>query len=113
LETQRELGSRLADYRPTLCENFLYVFKAALRAARAATSAASPQLPLTLPLRRGQTPVGWREDQTLSGRQSVERSPAAQCDPSRPGRGRHPLRHCPGGPEPVKGAFGVGFAADP
>jgi hypothetical protein len=24
-----------------------------------------------------------------------------------------PLRHCPGRPEPVKGAFGVGSAADP
>ena len=24
-----------------------------------------------------------------------------------------PLRHCPGRAEPVKGAFGVGFAADP
>src|SRR5438552_3958146 len=33
------------------CENFLYGFKAARRAARAADSAARPPLPLTLPLR--------------------------------------------------------------
>jgi len=31
-----------------LCENFLYVFKAARRAARAANSARTPPLPLTL-----------------------------------------------------------------
>jgi len=44
-----------------LCENFLYRFKAARRAARAAATARSPPLPLALPLRRRQTPVGWRE----------------------------------------------------
>jgi hypothetical protein len=33
--------------RPT-CENFLYVFKAARRAARAAATARTPSLPLTL-----------------------------------------------------------------
>jgi hypothetical protein len=32
---------------------------------------------------------------------------------SAPGRGWLPLRHCPGQAEPVKGAFGVGFAANP
>jgi hypothetical protein len=32
-------------------ENFLYLFKAARRAARAAASARSPSLPLALPLR--------------------------------------------------------------
>ena len=37
-----------------LCENFLYGFKAARRAARAANSARSPSLPLALPLRRRQ-----------------------------------------------------------
>ena len=36
------------------CENFLYGFKAARRAARAADSARSPSLPLALPLRRRQ-----------------------------------------------------------
>ena len=43
------------------CENFLYGFKAARRAARAADSARSPLLPLALPQRRRKTPVGWRE----------------------------------------------------
>jgi hypothetical protein len=43
------------------CENFLYGFKAARRAARAANSARSPLLPLALPQQRRLTPVGWRE----------------------------------------------------
>ena len=46
--TVRTTG-RTAD---TPCKNFLYGFKAARRAARAADSARSPSLPLTLPLRR-------------------------------------------------------------
>ena len=37
-----------------ICANFLYGFKAARRAARAAGSARSPLLPLALPLRRRQ-----------------------------------------------------------
>ena len=37
-----------------LCENFLYGFKAARRAARAANTARTPPLPLALPLRRRQ-----------------------------------------------------------
>lgn len=37
------------------CENFLYVFKAARRAARAADVAARPALSLTLPCRRANT----------------------------------------------------------
>ena len=40
--------------RETRCENFLYGFKAARRAARAAASAPWPSLPLALPLRPGQ-----------------------------------------------------------
>jgi hypothetical protein len=36
------------------CENFLYVFKAARRAARAAATAPWPSLPLALPQRPGQ-----------------------------------------------------------
>ncbi len=36
-------------------------FKAARRAAHAANTARSPQLPLTLPQRRRLAPVGWRE----------------------------------------------------
>jgi hypothetical protein len=43
---------RIPAYRIPLCENFLYGFKAAQRAARAAASARSPSLPLALPLRR-------------------------------------------------------------
>jgi hypothetical protein len=39
---------------PGPCENFLYGFKAARRAARAADSVRSPTLPLPLPLRRRQ-----------------------------------------------------------
>jgi hypothetical protein len=42
-------------------ESFLYVVKAARRAARAADSARSPLLPLALPQRRRKTPVDWRE----------------------------------------------------
>ena len=42
------------------CENFLYGFKAARRAARAAASAPWPSLPLA-PAPAGPTPVGWRE----------------------------------------------------
>ena len=49
------------------CENFLYVFKAARRAARAADSARTPLLPLALPQRRRLTPVGWREEQSIRG----------------------------------------------
>jgi hypothetical protein len=37
----------------------------------------------------------------------------SQSRPARRHRRWLPLRHCPGRPEPVKGAFGVGFAADP
>ena len=48
------------------CENFLYGFKAARRAARAANTARSPQLPLALPLRRRLAPVGWRENAKVS-----------------------------------------------
>jgi hypothetical protein len=53
--------------RRSLCENFLYRFKAAPGAARAADAARTPQLPLTLPLRRRLVPVGWREQQGESG----------------------------------------------
>jgi len=43
------------------CENFLYGFKAARRAARAAAAARSPPLPLDAPAAAAPTPVGWRE----------------------------------------------------
>ena len=50
------------------CENFLYVFKAARWAARAADAAASPALPLALLRRRAKQPVDWRETQRPRGR---------------------------------------------
>ena len=56
-----QLGPWPHGVPPLPCENFLYGFKAARRAARAANTARSPQLPLALPQRRRKTPVGWRE----------------------------------------------------
>ena len=44
------------------CENFLYGFKAARRAARAANTARSPLLPLALPQRRRQRRSAGREN---------------------------------------------------
>ena len=49
------------DMRRACCAKFLYGFKAARRAARAADSARSPLLPLALPHRRRLAQVGWRE----------------------------------------------------
>jgi hypothetical protein len=64
--------AELSGPRLLLCEYFLYVFKAARRAARAADSARSPLLPLALPQRRRRTPVGWREQRgTDTGRGST------------------------------------------
>ena len=57
-----------------VCENFLYRFKAARWAARAANSARSPLLPLALPQRRRKTPVGWREYPSKRGAALAERS---------------------------------------
>ena len=54
-------------HRSGICENFLYGFKAARRAARAADTTRSPQLPLALPQRRRLAPVGWREKQRTLG----------------------------------------------
>jgi hypothetical protein len=95
------------------CENFLYVFKAARRAARAADAAATPQLPLALTLWRANQPVSWRENLSLPGRPDPEAFTTSSVLLPTAGRGWLPLRHCPRRPEPVKGAFGVGFAADP
>ena len=50
------------------CEDFLYGFKAARRAARAAATAPRPSLPLALPLRPAPAPVGWRERRRPLGR---------------------------------------------
>jgi hypothetical protein len=68
--------------RAPACENFLYGFKAARRAARAADSARSPLLPLALPQRRRKMPVGWREEPSNRGaalaNQSVHRPGGGQ-----------------------------------
>jgi hypothetical protein len=87
--------------------DYLYGFKAARRAARAANSARSPLLPLALPQRRRKTPVGRREEQKIPGRFDVQESPGSAagvwfpCSRS---------RYSPGRPEPVKSAYGVGCA---
>ena len=51
-EPMCQASSGTAHERAGICANFLYVFKAARRAARAADTARSPLLPLALPLRR-------------------------------------------------------------
>ena len=66
-----------------LCENFLYGFKAARRAARAANSARSPLLPLALPQRRRLAPVGWREKHKTSGH--IQQSSEVQLSNGKPG----------------------------
>jgi hypothetical protein len=71
-----------------VCENFLYSFKAARWAARAAASAPWPSLPLALPLvlplvlplRPGPAPVGWREKQSLLGPQSTDKVSTAASE---------------------------------
>ncbi len=100
------------------CENFLYVFKAARRAARAADTAARPALTLALPCRTAPTPVGWREE-PRSGRHGTLAVSTVQAVGGWAGFGSYREQvysrtwHCPARPEPVKGAYGVGFAAHP
>ena len=92
-------------------ENFLYVFKAARWAARAADTAASPALPLSSPS-AGQTPVGWRE--TLSpGRRDRTEFLVAQLGRTRPGRRWLPLRHCPAAAQNPSRAPSASLRADP
>ena len=77
------MGNR-TGYRSGICENFLYGFKAARRAARAADSARSPLLPLALPQRRRLTPVGWREKQKMdTGRGPTLQASRATADLTR------------------------------
>jgi hypothetical protein len=57
-----------------LCENFLYVFKAARWAARAAATAACASAPAGAPAAAGPTPVGWRDKPGPCGPQSTEGS---------------------------------------
>jgi len=52
--TNSATNTRCRSVPRSPCENFLYGFKAARRAARAAASAPWPSLPLALPLRPGQ-----------------------------------------------------------
>jgi hypothetical protein len=99
-----------------LCENFLYGFKAARRAARAANSARSPLLPLALPQRRRLTPVGWREELRPPGRLTGRECSSPRQWTGLAGVGSYREQvcsrtwHCPARPEPVKSAYGVGSA---
>lgn len=68
---RRTIGCRAAGLQGP-CENFLHGFKAALRAARAADSAAWSSLTLTLPLLPASTPVGWRERREAGAAEPVE-----------------------------------------
>jgi len=79
---KRDSTQARSQARSGICENFLYGFKAARRAARAADSARTPQLPLTLPLRRRLVPVGWREGHS-SGAAEVQAVSRAAADLTR------------------------------
>jgi len=85
------------------CENFLYGFKAASRAARAANTARTPTLPLRRRQRRSAGAKIRNPGPPLT--YSSHRGSAAGewCPCSR-------YRYCPGRAEPVKSAYGVGFA---
>jgi hypothetical protein len=61
----RALAARIARIP---CENFLYGFKAARRAARAPDTARMLPLPLDAPAPTAPTPVGWRESMKHPGR---------------------------------------------
>ena len=56
-----------------VCENFLYGFKAARRAARAAATARTPPLPLTLPLRRRQRRSAGAKAEVPSGAATAQK----------------------------------------
>src|SRR5262249_12826326 len=56
-----------------VCENFLYIFKAARQAARAADTAAIASAPAKAPAAAGQTPVGWRDNRRPCGPRSAEK----------------------------------------
>jgi hypothetical protein len=64
--------------------------------------------PAGAPATAGQKPVGWRENQHLRAAIPIRCSLAAYR--ATVGGVLLPLRHCPGRPEPVKSAFGVGSA---
>ena len=111
----REHRAESPEHPRSTCENFLYGFKAARRAARAADTARSPSLPLALPLRRRQrrsTGAKIRNRGPLSTYGSYER--AAPRPVGRiwqlSGAGVLPTLVCSARPEPVKSAYGVGFA---
>jgi hypothetical protein len=76
------------------------------RAARAADAAASPALPPGLPLRRAK--------RRSAGAKSERSGPPRRTAFTRPqlhsAAGLAPARHCPGRAEPVKSAYGVGYA---
>ena len=71
------------------CENFLYVFKAARWAARAADSASWPTLTLSLPLRPDQRRSAGAKDETRAAQRVVSFTCAR-------GSSLLPLPDCPG-----------------
>ena len=79
-----------------LCADLLYTFKAARRAARAAATARSPQLPLALPLRRRQRRSAGAKSMEPGGRLTYSKfylcgsgRPCSRCrDCPGPGRTR-------------------------
>jgi hypothetical protein len=73
------------------CENFLYGFKAARRAARAAATARTPPLPLALPLRRRQRRSAGAKAQTLRAAIDLQQLPRLSS-----GVSMLPLADCPG-----------------
>ena len=108
---------RQGNADPNLCRPSVR-FKAARGAARAADTAAARHSRWSSHAGRPPTPVGWREDHDHEGRLGVPQYPSSRASTvgriwQLSGAGLLPNLHCRGRPEPVKGAFGVGFAADP
>ena len=92
---------------PPVVRTICTPFKAARWAARAAATAAFASAPTGAPAAAGQTPVGWREKRKT---RAAKRPSAFTRSSSTDAASWLPLHHCPGRAEPVKSAFGVGFA---
>jgi hypothetical protein len=90
--------------------SFFTVIKADRRVARAADAAGPPALSLALPCRRP------NNARCSAGAKTRRPGPPGTSDDHRVTVPRvrvlAPAPSCPGRAEPVKGAFGVGFAAD-
>ena len=101
----------------SLCENLLYVFKAARRAARAANTAATPGPPLELQAGRAQRRSAGAKNREIHGAAHAYRSAhRLGGGPGLAGVGSYREQVCsrawdyPARPEPVKSAYGVGSA---